>query len=149
MSRDTTIFLLTRPLSVVVWGVLAVALGVTVVSFGTVAALAPGQAGEMIVMPVLVLGVMVLYVVFTVVTVRRSLTAAMPEGTSVSVEVGEEELRVESAQGGSRIRYSTFRSIRAGRDAVMLQLRGSSVITALPRVLVPDADIERIRAKIG
>ncbi|WP_243224788.1 YcxB family protein [Microbacterium sp. CIAB417] len=149
MSRDATIFVLTRPLSIVVWIVLAAALLIALISFGTAAALAPAEAGSMIVMPTLIAGVMVLYAILTVTSVRRSLAAAMPAGTSVSVRVGEDELRVESAQGTSRIAYSTFRRMKAGQDAVMLQLRGSSAMTALPRLLLTDADLERLRAKIG
>ena len=148
MSRDATIFLLTRPLSIVVWVLLGVGLLWTLVPFVTALTAAPSQAGRLVVMPALFSGLMVLYVLFTAASVRRSLTTTMPEGTSVSVRVGETELRVESARGTSRIAFSGFRRVKAGRDAVMLQLRESSAMTALPRAVVSDADIERLRAKI-
>ncbi|MGF6821643.1 hypothetical protein M2317_000529 [Microbacterium sp. ZKA21] len=149
MSRDATIFLLTRPLSIVVWVLLGVGLLWSLVPFVTALSAAPSQAGRLVVMPALFAGLVVLYVLFTVVSVRRSLTTTMPEGTSVSVRVGETELRVESARGTSRIAFSGLRSMKAGRDAVMFQLRDTSAMTALPRAVVSDADIERLRTKIG
>ncbi|UYO98114.1 hypothetical protein OED01_05210 [Microbacterium sp. M28] len=149
MSRDATIFLLTRPLSIVVWGLLGAGLLWTLAPFGTALANAPSQAGRLVVMPALFAGVMVLYVILTITSVRRSLAVTMPEGSTVSVIVGQRELRVESARGTSRIAFSSFRRVRAGRDAVMLQLRDSSAMTALPRAVVSDADIARLRAEIG
>ncbi|HWV48969.1 MAG TPA: hypothetical protein VN035_05880 [Microbacterium sp.] len=149
MSRDATVFLLTRPLSIVVWVLLGTGLVWTLIPFITALTAAPSQAGRLVVMPALFAGLVVLYILFSAVSVRRSLTATMPEGTSVSVRVGENELRVESARGTSRIAFSGFRSMKAGRDAVMLQLREGSAMTALPRAVVSDADIERLRAQIG
>lgn len=149
MSRDATIFLLTRPLSIVVWVLLGAGLLWTLVPFGSALAAAPSQAGRLVVMPALFAGIMILYVILTMTSVRRSLSATMPEGTSVSVTVGEKELRVESARGTSRVAFSTFRRMKAGPAAVMLQLRDSSAMTALPRAVVSDADIARMRAKIG
>ncbi|WP_460799287.1 YcxB family protein [Microbacterium sp. GXF0217] len=149
MSRDATIFLLTRPLSIFVWVLLGVGLVWSLIPFITALTAAPSQAGRLVVMPALFAGLMVLYVLFTAASVRRSLTSAMPEGTSVSVRVGANELRVESARGTSRIPFTGFRRMKAGRDAVMLQLRSSSAMTALPRAVVSDADIEHLREKIG
>jgi hypothetical protein len=148
MARDTATYALTRPAAIVAWIVLTLALLTTIGSLITVSAAGSEAAGELAWMPPLILLVMAMLVMFTVMPVRRALRAAMPAGSTVSARNGAEHVHVTSSQGRSSIPFSTFRSIRVGQNAVLLQLRGTSVATALPREIISDEDITRLRAAI-
>lgn len=148
MARDTATYALTRPSAIVAWIVLSLALITTVGSLVTVSAAGSEAAGDLAWMPPLILLVMAMLVILTIIPVRRALRAAMPVGSTVSARIGAEHVYVTSTQGRSSIPFTTFRSIRVGRNAVLLQLRGASVATALPRELISDADLARLRAAI-
>ncbi|MFP3344704.1 YcxB family protein, partial [Halomonas sp. SIMBA_159] len=74
---------------------------------------------------------------------------ASPPGTAVWLRLDDEALRVGAGGRSSDIPYSTFQSVRAGRHAVLVKLRGASAITAVPRALLTDDDIALLRSRIG
>lgn len=148
MARDTATYALTRPTAVVAWVVLSLALITTVGSLITVSAAGSEVAGDLAWMPPLILFMMVMFVVMTVTLIKRALRATMPAGSTVSARIGNEHVYVTSTQGRSAVPFTTFRSIRVGRSAVLMQLRGVSVATALPRELISDEDLARLRAAI-
>jgi hypothetical protein len=65
------------------------------------------------------------------------------------VRLGETALHIGAGTRSSDIDYRTFQSVRVGKDAVLLKLRGASAITAVPRALLTDDDITQLRAHIG
>ena len=65
------------------------------------------------------------------------------------VELGERALLIGADKRRSEIPYDEFQSIRAGRDAVLLKVRGASVVTAVPRPLFTDEDLAKLRARIA
>lgn len=145
MARDASIYALTRPGAIVMWIALAAALVLSILNLSAAGG-TPGISG---LLPVASIALMIYAVVMTVVGARRSVRAAMPPGTLVWVRLGEAALHIGSGVRSSDIEYSTFQSVRAGRDAVVLKLRGAAAITAVPRALLSDDDITRLRARIG
>ncbi len=145
MARDAAIFSLTRPRAIVMWVVLAAVLVVS--ALGDRATDDPG--GFRAFLPVAALGLMAFAVLMTVSGARQALRAAMPPGTTVWVRVGADALQIGAGDRTSTVRYSTFQNLRAGRHAVLFTIRGASVITAVPRALLSDADIAELRARIG
>ena len=146
MARDAAIYSLTRPWALVMWVVLAAGLAVSILNLSS----APVDAGPLITwMPVAVLALAGYAVWLTVASARRAVRAAMPPGSSVWVSVEESTLRMGAATRTSEVPFETFQSMRVGRDAVLLKVRGASVATAIPRTLISDDDLSRLRAGIG
>ena len=146
MARDAAVYSLTRPWAIVMWAALAIGLVVAVLNVST----APPNPSPLVAwMPVAVLGLAAYAVWLSVATARRAVRAAMPSGTSVWVSVGENALRMGAGTRTSEMRFDTFEGMRAGRDAVLLKVRGASVATAIPRALIGDEDLARLRAAIG
>jgi hypothetical protein len=73
----------------------------------------------------------------------------MPAASTVWGELLDDRLRVGVGRRTSEIPFSTFRSVHARRDAVLLRLHGASAVTALPRALFTDEDIALLRSRIG
>jgi Na+/proline symporter len=142
--RDTTIAALVTRRSLVVWAVVAVLL-----VLGLVLAITPSQR-ENATEPILA-GILfaVFYPPLVRRTMRRSLTAAYPVGSFVGVDVSEESLRIETARGTSVVDYATFRGVIERSSVVLLQLRGSQIVSVLPRELLDPADITLLRDRIG
>lgn len=149
MVRDTTIYSLTRPLGIVACVALIGAAVFTVIAALVTAPINEDQSSRLWFTGLGLIALFIVYVVFTRASARRALIAAMPEGSMVRVRVGEKALHVVAAQGVSNIPYETFNSIRVGRSAVLLKLRGTPVVTAVPRGLIDDADIALLRSKIS
>lgn len=146
MARDAAIYSLTRPWAIVMWVALAAALVTSVLNLG-----AAGASADVLTawMPVAVVALGAYAVWLTVANARRAVRAAMPPEAVVWVAVDETVLRIGSARRTSEVPYEEFQSLRAGRDAVLLKVRGASVMTAVPRALLTDEDIDALRAKIG
>jgi hypothetical protein len=87
-------------------------------------------------------------IVFTRASSRRAISTATPSGSVVRVELGDEKITMVSKSGVSDVAYSTFRSVHVGRHAALLRLRGSSVVTVMPRALLNDADVALLKSKI-
>lgn len=149
MTRDAVVYTLTRPLALVAYAALGSAVVLTAIALSTALRAQPDQVGRFTLTLILLVAVIAGSVLLSRSSTRRALLAAMPPGSIVSVALGDDSIRVESAQGLSDVRYSTFRSVRVGRDAVLLRLRGASALTALPRPLISDEDIALLRSKIG
>jgi hypothetical protein len=146
MARDASFYSLTRPWALVMWAVLAAALATSIVSLGSA-----GTDADVLTawMPVAVVALAAYAVWLTVVNARRAVRAAMPPETIVWVELGERALLIGADKRRSEIPYDEFQSIRAGRDAVLLKVRGASVVTAVPRPLFTDEDLAKLRARIA
>ena len=148
MLRDTVIYVFTRPLALVAWVALTTALIVMIASLVSLAAMG-ADSGISAWMPVGVLAMMGFFAYTTISAAKRSLRTTMPPGSRVTATVGETKIEIASAKGSSRIDYSAFRQMRVGRDAVLLQVRGVSAVTPVPRALFDDEEIAHIRAAIG
>ncbi|MBO0979339.1 YcxB family protein [Microbacterium sp. SD291] len=149
MARDAAIYSLTRPWAIVMWVALAGALVLSILNLNALTAAGVDDAGTAAWMPLISVALMAYAVVLTVSGARRAVRAVMPPETVVWVAVGDEVLQVGAGRRTSEIRYDTFQSIRAGRDAVILKLRGTSAATAIPRALLTDDEIARLRTAIG
>lgn len=145
MARDAAVYALTRPAAIVMWIALAAALALSILNLSA----AGGSTGLAGLLPVASIALMVYAVVMTIVGARRAVRAATPPGTVVWVRLGESVLHIGAGTRSSDIEYGTFQSMRAGTDAVLLKLRGASAITAIPRALLSDADIARLRERIA
>ena len=148
MVADATLYAVTRPLAVIAYTALLAAFIVNISVLSIVGDAGGERATTLAWMPVAILALIVASVLFTRASVRRAITTAMPTGTRVRLQVGEESIRLVATHGVSNMRYSTFTAMRVGRYATLLRLRGGSVITAIPRVLLSDADIALLRSKI-
>ncbi|MCS3441808.1 YcxB family protein [Microbacterium phyllosphaerae] len=145
MARDAAVYALTRPTAIIMWVALTAALALSILN-QSAAGGSPGLSG---LLPVASIALMVYAVVMTIVGARRAVRSATPPGTVVWVRLGETALHIGAGTRSSDIDYRTFQSMRAGRDAVLLKLRGASAITAIPRSLLTDADIAQLRARIA
>lgn len=145
MARDAAIYALTRPAAIVMWLALTAALVISILNLSATG----GGRGMSALLPVASIALMVYAVVMTVVGARRSVRSATPPGTAVWVRLGETALHIGAGSRSSDIGYRTFQSVRVGKDAVLLKLRGASAITAVPRALLTDDDITQLRAHIG
>lgn len=146
MARDAAVYSLTRPWAVVMWIALTAALLTAVFNLASA-----GASGDVLTawMPVAVVALGAYAVWLTVANARRAVRAAMPPETVVWVALEDAVLRIGAARRTSEIPYGEFQSLRAGRDAVLLKVRGASVMTAIPRALLTDADVAALRAKIA
>ncbi|MFK3679901.1 YcxB family protein [Microbacterium sp. NPDC090218] len=149
MARDAAIYSLTRPLALAMWVALAGALALSILNLSAPVAAggrAPFGSGWM---PLLIIGLGVYAVVMSVSTARRAVRTAMPVDSVVWAELEDGALKMGSGRRRSDIAYSTFQSMRVGRDAVLLKVRGASVATAIPRALLSDDDIATLRSRIS
>jgi hypothetical protein len=148
MAWDALIYTLTRPLAIVAYLALIAALVVNAIVLGMLSGIDPDRSSTLTFTLLAIAALIVASVMFTRASVRRAIVAAMPSGTTVRADVGEESVRLVSKRGVSNMPYSTFRSARVGRHAAILQLRGTSAVTAIPRALLSDTDIALLKSKI-
>lgn len=148
MVADATLYAVTRPLAVIAYTALLAAFIVNIIVLSVVDDAGGERASTLAWTPLAIAALIVASVMFTRASVRRAITTAMPTGTQVRVQLSEEGIQLIAKRGVSNMAYSTFKAMRAGRHAVLLQLRGGSVVTAIPRVLLSDADIALLRSKI-
>lgn len=148
MTADATIYSLTRPLALIAYAALLAAFVLNAIVLSIVSGVDEEQTTTLTWTLVAIAAFAVASIVFTRAQIRRAITTAMPSGTSVSVSVGAETIKLFAKKGVSDMAYSTFRAVRVGRHAAILQLRGASIVTAIPRALLSDADITRLKAKI-
>lgn len=148
MVTDATLYAVTRPLAVIAYTALLAALIVNIIVLSMLGGAGGERASTLAWMPVAIAALIVASIMFTRASVRRAITTAMPTGTQVRVQLEADSIRLIAKHGVSNIPYSSFKAMRVGRHAVMLQLRGGSVVTAIPRALLSDADVAVVRSKI-
>ncbi len=148
MTADATLYSLTRPLALIAYTALLAAFVLNAIVLSAIGGADEEQTTTLTWTLVAIAAFAVASIVFTRAQVRRAISAAMPSGSSVAVSVGEQTIRLFAKNGVSDMAYSTFRAVRVGRHAAILQLRGASVVTAVPRALLSDDDIARLKSKI-
>ncbi len=148
MTWDTVIYTLTRPLAVIAYTALVAAFIVNAVVLSMIGGADPEQATTLTWTMFAIAALIVASIIFTRASTRRALSAAMPSGSAVRVELEPESIRMIAKNGVSDVTYATFRSVRVGAHAVVLRLRGSSVVTVIPRSLLSDADVALLKSKI-
>lgn len=148
MTWDATIYTLTRPLAVVAYTALIAAFVVNAIVLGMLGGTNEEQRTNLTWTLVAIAALFVASIIFTRASARRAITAAMPSGSSVRAEVGEHSMELIAKRGVSRMPYATFRAVRVGRHAVILLLRGASIVTTVPRAALSDADVTKLKSKI-
>lgn len=145
---DATLYTVTRPLAVVAYTALLAAFIVNIIVLTIVGGADDERTSTLAWTPVAIAALIVASIMFTRASVRRAITTAMPLKSQVRVELSDEGIQLMSKRGLSRMPYSTFKAMRVGRHTVLLQLRGESALTAIPRALLNDADVALVRSKI-
>lgn len=148
MTWDATIYTLTRPLAVIAYTALIAAFVVNAIVLGMLGQADGAQSTNLTWTLVAIAALFVASIIFTRASARRAITAAMPSGSSVRAELGEQAIELFAKRGVSRMPYATFRAVRVGRHAVILLLRGASIVTTVPRAALSDADIATLKSKI-
>ncbi|MFJ4173798.1 YcxB family protein [Microbacterium sp. NPDC089696] len=146
MARDAAVYGLTRPWAIVMWVALAAGLALSFLTLGTGAA---DDANSAAWLPLATIGLGAVAVFATVAGARRAVRTATPPGTVVWARLEADTLQIGADRRVSDIRYREFEGIRVGRDAVILRIRNSSAITVVPRVLLTDDDIARLRLSVA
>ena len=142
MIRDTTTAVLTTPRTRVVWAIVALLL---------VAGIVLAVRGSLGDAPLLLIGPAVFVVLFPLITlrsVRRSITAALPVGSTVAADLRGASLHLETPSGVHDVALSTYRKVLARPSVVLLHLRSSQIFTALPREVFGPDDLDRLRAGV-
>ncbi|MCC2029398.1 hypothetical protein KEC56_07685 [Microbacterium sp. YMB-B2] len=147
MTTDAVIYTLTRPLAVIAYAALIAAFVVNAIVLGMVGG-DQEQTTTLTWTMLAIAALIVASILFTRASTRRAISTTMPPGSVVRVEVGEESLKAVSKAGASEIRYATFRSVHVGRHAALLRLRGTSVVTVLPRAVLSDEDVALLKSRI-
>lgn len=148
MTWDATIYTLTRPLAVIAYTALVAAFIVNAIVLGMIGGADQAQSTNLTWTLVAIAALIVASIIFTRASARRAITAAMPSGSSVRAQLGEQAIELFTKRGVSRMPYATFRAVRIGRHAVILLLRGASIVTTVPRAALSDADIAELKSKI-
>ncbi len=148
MSADATVYSLTRPLALIAYTALIAAFVLNAIVLSIVSGVDEEQTTTLTWTLVAIAAFVVASILFTRAQVRRAIMTAMPSGSTVGVSLGDETITLFAKNGVSDMAYSTFRAVRVGRHAVILLLRGASIVTAVPRALLSDADITQLKAKI-
>lgn len=148
MVMDATLYAVTRPLAVIAYTALLAAFIMNIIVLTMVSGADDERASTLAWTPVAIAALIIASIMFTRASVRRAITTAIPSGSQVRVRVNEKNIQLVAKRGVSDMPYSTFKAMRVGRHAVLLQLRGESAITAVPRALLSDADIALLRSKI-
>lgn len=148
MTLDATIYSLTRPLALIAYAALLAAFVLNAIVLSIVSGVDEEQTTTLTWTLVAIAAFAVASIVFTRAQVRRAIMTAMPSGSTVGVSLGDKTIKLFAKNGVSDMAYSTFRAVRIGRHAAILQLRGASIVTALPRALLSDADIAQLKSKI-
>lgn len=148
MTRDAMIFTLTRPLAIIAYTALVAAFIVNAAVLAMISPADQEQRTSLTLTLVAIAALIVASIIFTRASTRRAISIAMPSGTAVRAEVRETSIVVASKRGVSDMPFTTFRTVRVGRHAVLLLLSGTSVVTAVPRTLLSDVDIAQLKSKI-
>lgn len=148
MTWDATVYTLTRPLAVIAYTALIAAFIVNAITLSMIGGADESQATTSTLTMLAIAALAVASVLFTRASARRAITSAMPSGSTARVEVGEDAVTLAAKRGVSTMKYSDFRAVRIGRHAAILQLRSTSALTAVPRPVLGDDDIARLKAKI-
>lgn len=148
MTLDATIYSLTRPLALIAYTALLAAFVLNAIVLSVVGGVDKEQTTTLTWTLVAIAAFAVASIVFTRAQVRRAIMTAMPSGSTVGVSLGDKTIKLFAKNGVSDMAYSNFRAVRVGRHAAILQLRGASIVTAIPRALLSDADITQLKAKI-
>lgn len=142
MIRDTTTAVLTTPRALVIWAIVLLLLVAGVVLA------ARGALGDA---PLLLIGPVVFIVVFPLLSrrsVRRSITTALPVGATVAAELRGRSLHLETPSGVHDVALTAYRKVLEKPSVVLLHLRGSQILTALPREVFGPDDVGALRAAV-
>lgn len=134
---------LTRPAWIVILAVVAVAV-VGAVFLGV----ATRDATLLVLAGIWVIAVALILLVSHAQT-RRSVRAAHPAGSTASVSLMPEHLRVTSVLGTTELRYAAIRRVFATPTVIVLRTANSPVGVVLPPELLTDADVALLRARIA
>lgn len=148
LTWDATIYTLTRPLAITAYVALIAAFVVNAIVLAMIGGVDEEQTTKLTWTLIAIAALIAASIIFTRASVKRAISTAMPAGTKVAVQVDDETMRMMSKRGVSDMPYSTFRSVRIGKHAAILQLRGQSVVTAVPRSLLNDDDIALLKSRI-
>ncbi|WP_051606397.1 YcxB family protein [Microbacterium sp. CH12i] len=148
MITDGTLYAVTRPLAILAYTTLLAAFIINIIVLTIIGDSGSDRASTLAWTPLAIAALIVASIMFTRSSVARAITTAMPAGTTVSASLDEDGIQLAAKRGRSVMVYSTFRAMRVGKHAVLLQLRGDSAITAVPRALLSDSDIALLRSKI-
>ncbi|MGL3149773.1 YcxB family protein [Microbacterium sp. A82] len=148
LTRDATLYTLTRPLAVIAYASLIAALIVNVIVLVLIGDAEHERSATLSWTPFAIAALIAASIIFTRSSVQRAIGSAMPAGTKIGIQLDDKMIRMMSKRGVSEMSYETFRSVRVGKHAVILQLRGQSVVTAIPRALLDDADIAQLKSQI-
>lgn len=86
---------------------------------------------------------LVLYLVL-----RRQMRASVPVGASITVRLDLPSLQISTPIASSTMQISAFDRVRVHRDVVVLRMRGTGLSSVLPRQVLSDHDLSRIRSTI-
>ena len=148
MTWDTTIYTLTRPLAIVAYTALIAAFVVNAIVLGMIGGVDQAQTTNLTWTLFAIAALFVASIIFTRASARRAISAAMPSGSSVRAVVGDKAIELFTKRGVSKMPYATFRAVRVGRHAVILLLRGASIVTTIPRSALSDADIAEVKSRV-
>lgn len=148
LTWDATVYTLTRPLAITAYVALTAAFIVNAIVLAMIGGVDEEQTTKLTWTLIAIAALIAASIIFTRASVRRAISTAMPAGTKVAVQLDDETIRMMSKRGVSEMPYSTFRSVRIGKHAAILQLRGESVVTAVPRSLLNDDDIALLKSRI-
>lgn len=79
----------------------------------------------------------------------RQLRAQVPPGTVLATGFGPSAMALRTPLSLARIEFRAFRSVEVVGDHVVLRQQGSRVLQVLPRQLVPEVDLGRLRAAVA
>ena len=148
MTWDAVIYTLTRPLAVIAYTALIAAFVVNAIVLGVLGGADQEQTTTLTWTMVAIAALIVASIIFTRASTRRAISTTMPSGSVVRVELGDASIKMVSKSGVSDVAYSTFRSVHVGRYAALLRLRGTSVVTVVPRILLSDDDVVRLKSRV-
>lgn len=136
-----TVFVLTRPLTLVVLGLLLL----IALLLGLLVLLGLPEAG---LLALFALASIPLIIVLAYALTRRRFAARLPAGSRLRIGLGDTSIRVEDPLVASDVSYRAYSRVLERRGFVLLQLRGTRMYSVLPVELFPGNDLEHLREAI-
>ena len=84
-------------------------------------------------------------IISTIRTARKSLEKALPIGSVVTLRMKASQIEFASVLGESVLQYSSIGRMQVLPSVVLLTLKGGNVLTAVPRELLDEATLDRLR----
>ncbi|WP_430648124.1 hypothetical protein [Agromyces sp. GXS1127] len=149
VTREALAFTLLRPAAIVMWVACGIALLVCVAGIALIAALSSRVSMLIVALGVVLVVLPAAWVVALRISIGRSVRAAYPVGSIASAEVRDHALHTESALGSSDLAYAAIRVLHVGRAVVLLRVGSNSAVGILPRDVLTDDDLARLRSRTG